>query len=53
MRGADLDGLVPAARHDERARGGRGEADAADPLSVALLATTDGVLAVACIGGGG
>mmetsp|Transcript_9105 Transcript_9105/g.28847 ORF Transcript_9105/g.28847 Transcript_9105/m.28847 type:complete len:281 (+) Transcript_9105:58-900(+) len=40
-----LDQLVPAARHDQRVGGRRREADARDPLGVAVLG--DGVLALA------
>merc|ERR1719199_2042825 len=40
----DLDELVPAAGHDQRVLGGRGEADAGDPVGVVLL--DDGVLAL-------
>jgi len=40
----DLDELIPAAGHDQRVLGGRGEADAGDPVGVVLL--DDGVLAL-------
>lgn len=48
--GEDLDDLVPASRNEEGSHvgvGGRGEADAGDPLLVAVLVGAEGVLALA------